>query len=34
MDPASHVVSDEVAQLDREQELAKYDTFPMYPTGS
>ena len=33
MDPASYVVSPEVAKLNREQELAKYDLFPMYPTG-
>ena len=33
MDPMSYFVSPEVAKLDREQELAKYDLFPMYPTG-
>lgn len=33
MDPESYFVSSEVAKLDREQELAKYDLLPMYPTG-
>jgi len=33
MDPESYFVSSEVADLDREQELAKYDLFQMYPTG-
>ena len=33
MDPESYFVSSEVAKLDREKELAKYDLFPMYPTG-
>ena len=32
MDSESYFVSSEVAKLDREQELAKYDLFPMYPT--
>ena len=32
MDPESYFVSSEVAKLNREQELAKYDLFPMYPT--
>jgi len=33
MDPEIYTVSSEVAKLNREQELAKYDLFPMYPTG-
>ena len=33
MDPETYTVSSEVAKLNREQELAKYDLFPMYPTG-
>jgi hypothetical protein len=33
MDPESYTVSDAVAKLDRETELAKYDLFPMYPTA-
>lgn len=33
MDPESYTVTPEVASLDREKELARYDLFPMYPTG-
>jgi len=33
MDPKSYSTDTEVDQLDREKQLAKYDLFPMYPTG-
>jgi len=33
MDPDSYTVSDAVAKLNRETELARYDLFPMYPTA-
>ncbi|KAF9644807.1 hypothetical protein BDM02DRAFT_842383 [Thelephora ganbajun] len=33
MDPETYFVSPEVAKLNREQELARYDLFPMYPTS-
>jgi len=33
MDPDSYIVSSEIASLNREQELARYDLFPMYPTA-
>ena len=33
MDPNSYVVGTDISSLKREQELAKYDLFPMYPTG-
>jgi len=33
MDPESYVVSLEVAKLNREQELATRNLFPMYPSG-
>ena len=32
MDPDSYEVSSAIASLNREQELARYDLFPMYPT--
>ncbi|KAF9789309.1 hypothetical protein BJ322DRAFT_530445 [Thelephora terrestris] len=33
MDPDSYIVNDQVAKLNREEELTKYDLFPMYPTS-
>jgi len=33
MDPASYAPNTELAKLNRQQELAKYDLFPMYPTS-
>jgi hypothetical protein len=32
MDPDTYEATPEVAKLDRQKELARYDLFPMYPT--